>query len=95
MGKFQMVQTDCRGSPRLVLGPLFFSVYVNDLVENISADVRLFADDTFLFTIVYNESVAADQLNRDLETIPDWTYLWKIHFCLDKTNVQVILSQNK
>ena len=36
-----------------VLGPLFIMIYINDLVDNISADVRLLADDTSLFTIVY------------------------------------------
>ena len=80
-----------------VLGPLFFLVYINDLVGNISAGVRLFADDTFLFAIVYDKSVAADQLNRDLETISDWAYLWKMQFNSDKTKqaIQVILSQKK
>ena len=80
-----------------VLEPLFFLVYINDLVDNISADVRLFGDDTSLFTIVYDESVAADQLNRDLETISDWTYFWKMQFNPDKTKqaVQVIFSQKK
>ena len=34
-----------------VLGPLFFLVYVNDLVDNISSDAKLFADDTSLFTV--------------------------------------------
>ena len=52
-----------------VLGPLFFLVYINDLVDNISSEAKLFADDTSLFTIVYNEDIAADQLNRDLKTI--------------------------
>ena len=82
-----------------VLGPRFFLVYINDLVDNISADVRLFADDTSLFTIVYDESVAADQLNRDLETISDWAYLCKMQFNPDKTKqaVQVIFftKENK
>ena len=32
-----------------VLGPLFFLVYINDLVDNISSDAELFADDTSLF----------------------------------------------
>ena len=75
-----------------VLGPLFFLVYINDLVDSISADVRLFANDTSLFTIVYDEYVAADQLNRDLKTISDWAYLWKMQFNPDKTKqaVQVI-----
>ena len=78
-----------------VLGPLFFLVKINDLVDNINADVRLFADDNSLFSIVYDESVAADQLNRDLETISDWAYLWKMQFNPDKTKqaVQVIFLQ--
>ena len=29
-----------------VLGPLFFLVRINDLVDNISSDAKLFADDT-------------------------------------------------
>ena len=80
-----------------VLGPLFFLAYINDLVDNISADVRLFADDTSLFIIVYNESVAADQLNKDLKTISDWAYQWKMQLNPDKTEqaVQVIFSQKK
>ena len=32
-----------------VLGPLFFLVYINDIVENVNSDVKLFADDTSLF----------------------------------------------
>ena len=70
-----------------VLGPLFFLVYINDFVDNLSADVRLFADDTSLFTIVYDGSVAADQVNRDLKTISDWPYQCKMQFNPDKTKL--------
>ena len=31
------------------LGPLFFLVYINDIVENLSCDVKMFVDDTSLF----------------------------------------------
>ena len=55
-----------------VLEPLFFLIYVNDLVDNLSFEAKLFADDTFLFTKVYNEAIAADQLSRDLSIISDW-----------------------
>ena len=34
-----------------VLGPLFFVVYINDLVENINSGVTLFADDSSLFLL--------------------------------------------
>ena len=52
-----------------VLGPLFFLTYINDSVENVSSEVKLFADDTSLFTVVYDLDIAADKLNRDLDII--------------------------
>ena len=36
-----------------MLGPLFFLVYINDLVVDLSSDAKLSADDTSLFTTVY------------------------------------------
>ena len=77
----------------LVLGPLFFLVYINDLVENVSSDAKLFADDTSLFTVVY----AADQSDRDLKVISDWAYQWKMQFNPDKNKqaIQVIFSQKR
>ena len=35
-----------------VLGPLLFLVYINDLTDNITSQMRLFADDSSLFTCV-------------------------------------------
>ena len=35
-----------------VLGPLLYLVYINDLTDNISCNMRLFADDSSLFTRV-------------------------------------------
>ena len=52
-----------------VLGPPFFLVYINDLAEGVVSDVRLLADDTSLFSIVYDEQVSADILNDDLKFI--------------------------
>ena len=80
-----------------VLGPLFFLVYINDLVENVSSDARLFADDTSLFTVVYEKEVAATQLNNDLEIISQWAYQWKMQFNPDKNKqaMQVTFSQKR
>ena len=59
--------------------------------------MRLFADDTSWFTIVYNETVSAQVLNSDLKTIEEWAYHWKMQFNPDvnKQAVQVIFSQKK
>ena len=62
-GKSSNWSSICPGVPLgSVLGPLFFLVYINDLVESISSDAKLFADNTSWFTVVYDEGTAADQL---------------------------------
>ena len=80
-----------------VLGPLFFLIYVNDLGDNISSETKLFADDTSLFTVVYDVDIAANKLNRDLEIISIWAYQWKMQFNPDKNKqaIQVIFSQKR
>ena len=86
------------GVPRgSVLGPLFFLVYFNDLVDDLSSDAKLIADDTSLFTIVYDENIAAEQLNNDLKIISESAYQWKMQFNPDKSKqaVQVIFSQKR
>ena len=80
-----------------VLGPLLFLIYIYDFVDNISSQAKLFADDTSLFIVVYDVDIAADQLNRDLKVISNWTHQWKMQFNPDKNKqaVQVIFSQKK
>ena len=36
---------------------LSFLIYINDLVDNLSCEAKLFADDTSLFSVVYDEKV--------------------------------------
>ena len=42
---------------RKVLGPLSFFICINDLCDDLSCDIKLFADDTSLFTLVFNENI--------------------------------------
>ena len=35
-----------------VFGPLFFLVYINDIIEGLQNDIKLFADDTSIFSVV-------------------------------------------
>ena len=61
-----------------VLGPLLFLVYINDLTDGISSNIKLFADDSSLFARVKNNvNVTHNQLTTDLQTITDWAHLWK------------------
>ena len=39
-----------------VLRPLFSLIYISDLVGNLSSEAKLFADDTSLFSVVYDNN---------------------------------------
>ena len=51
------------------LGPLPFFIYINDLSDGLEALAKLFADDTSLFSKVYDSNVSARQLSNDLQKI--------------------------
>ena len=63
-------------------------------MDNISSDAKLFADDTSLITVVYNEETSATVLNNDLNLIKQWAFQWKMQFNPDVNNqaVEVIFS---
>ena len=68
-----------------VLGPLFFLIYINDLPLGLTINVKLFPDDTSLFSVVNNASVSASRLNNNLVKIRDWAFNWKMPFNPDPT----------
>ena len=46
--------------------PLLFSIYINDLSNELSSNPRLFADDTSLFLVAHDTNLSANALNNDL-----------------------------
>ena len=78
-----------------ILGPLFFLIYINDLSDNIPSTVKLFADDTSLFSVVNDSNISANKLNKDLQKISGWAYKWKMSFNhdLNKQALEVIFSR--
>ena len=78
-----------------ILGPILFLIYINDLPNNLESLAKLFADDTSLFSTVYNPYKSAKLLNDDLLKISDWAYKWKMLFNPDVTKQaqEVIFSR--
>ena len=68
-----------------VLGPWLFSIYINDLPNGLNSNVKFFADDTSLFSVVHNITVSANLLNSDLSKINTWALQWKMSFNPDPT----------
>ena len=67
-----------------VPGPLLFLDIHKRLSGQHKFRSKAFADDTSLFTVVYNVDIAADKLNKDLEIISNWVHQWKMQFNPDK-----------
>ena len=75
-----------------MLGPLLFLIYINDLADNIISDVKLFADDTSVFNVVFDTDIFAEVLNQDLRAVQDWAYQWSFNPDPTKQAEQVIFS---
>ena len=74
-------QTILAGVPQgSILGPLVFLIYINDLPDRLKSKIKLFADDTSLFSVVKNKEESASDLTNDLDMISKWAYNWKISF---------------
>ena len=79
----------------LILGPLLFLVYINDLLEDLTTSAKLFADDTSLFLVVHDSAASSAFLNDDLLKISRWAYQWKMIFNPDasKQAQEIVFSR--
>ena len=73
-----------------ILGPLMFLIYINDIVNDLGCNIRLFADDTSLYVIVDDPASASDLVDSDLQTIHNWAQNWLVTFNPQKSEELII-----
>ena len=66
---------------------------MNVLPERLSSDSELFADDTSLFSVVFDVQRSAADMNNDLKMISVWAGQWKISFNSDSCKQEVIFRR--
>ena len=78
-----------------ILGPLLFLIFINDLPVNLQSTVKIFADDTSLFSFVLDPLRSANILNDDLRRISEWANQWKMSFNPDPTKQAIEIYFSK
>ena len=79
-----------------ILGPLLFLIYINDLPNELISNVKLFVNDTSLFTKARDKNESANIITNDLFQISRWAYNWKIIFDPDPSKpAQEVLFSRK
>jgi len=62
-----------------VLGPLLFSIFINDLPSIVSSPILMFADDTKIFRVIRNKEDHS-ALQNDLNLLYEWSLQWQLNF---------------
>ncbi|CAF1026906.1 unnamed protein product [Didymodactylos carnosus] len=87
-----------RGVPQgSILGPLLFLIFIDDLSDNVSATMRLFADDVSLYRVTEKNNIrkVTDQVNKDLLLIYEWSVTWKLYLNVDKCKAMIFSTRER
>ena len=77
-----------------VLGPILFILYLDDLPEGISPQVRLLADDCILYREI-NTLYDCQDLQKDINTLCNWESKWQMKFNIDKCYIMHVTHKMK
>ena len=78
-----------------ILSPLQFLTYINNLLDSVATNAKIFEDDTSLFHAVQDITPISCDLNYDLNRIKDWVYHRKSGFNVESTKQaqEIIFTQ--
>ena len=72
-----------------VLRPLLFSLYINDIIEDIDSEQRLFADDCVCYREI-KDTEDTVKLQEDIDRLGCWARSWGMRFQPAKCNIMQI-----
>ena len=59
-------------------------VFINDLADGLSSNIKSFADNTSLFSLIHNVDTSANKLHNQLYIVNKWAFQWKMSFDPDQ-----------
>ena len=83
-GQFSRFITILSGIPQgSVLGPLLFLIFINDLPNFVTSDIKLFADDVKIIGNALDRCI----IDHDLKGLELWSSIWLLDFNYEKCKV--------
>ena len=76
-----------------VLGPVLFTIYINDIDQGIKNTIKKFADDTKLIGMAGTEE-EVNSIKEDLERLYKWMEEWQMKFNADICKVMHLRRNN-
>ena len=64
----------------LIIGPLLFFTFINDLPDDLSCNPKLFADNASLNAVMFDKNTCTKNLREDLNRLYAWSVKWKMVF---------------
>ena len=74
-----------------VLGPTLFTIFVNDMPAQVTNSIKLFADDTKLYSRIPDGHAG---LQADIDALQRWSEKWLLPFNISKCKVMHVGSHN-
>ena len=73
-----------------ILGPVLFTIFINDLPGALKVHCKVFADDTK----IYDDTGKREEIQNDLFKMQEWTQNWNLYFNVAKCKVMHIGKKN-
>ena len=71
-----------------LFGPALFLLYIDDIKEKIQSNIRLYADDTIMYTEIKSIN-DYNILREDLDTLSGWKTTWLMDFNIHKCALSI------